>query len=95
MWKKNECDLLMDWIRSSRKGEKLLLAKILTFSANRSQIKNTETEFGGNRKVALILSWWREEHSRLMPQALCPLSMRSLGACGSLQSGVSDEEQRC
>jgi len=39
-----------------------------------------ETEFGGNKKVALILSWQRGEHSRLMPQELCPLSMRSLGA---------------
>ena len=39
-----------------------------------------ETEFGGNRKVALILSWWRGGHSRFMPQELCPLSIRSLGA---------------
>ena len=35
------------------------LVKILAFSDNRSQIKNTETEFGGNRKSALILSWRR------------------------------------
>ena len=35
-------------------------------------------KFGGNRKVALILSWWRGEHSRLMPQELCPTLMRSL-----------------
>ena len=33
----------------------ILLAKILAFSASQSQIKNAE--FGGNRKVALILSW--------------------------------------
>jgi len=34
-------------------------AKILAFSAHQSGIKNMETEFGGNRKVALILSWQR------------------------------------
>ena len=37
----------------------MLPAKALAFSAHRSQIKNMETEFGGNigyRKVALILS---------------------------------------
>ena len=32
-------------------------AKIVAFSAHQSRIKNTETEFGGSRKVALILSW--------------------------------------
>ena len=55
-----------------------------------------EEEFGGNRKVALILSWQRAEHRRLMPQELFPTSMSSLGAYthkGS-QSGVGDEEQR-
>ena len=31
-----------------------------------------ETEFGGNIKVALILSQQRGEHSRLMLQELCP-----------------------
>jgi len=31
-----------------------------------------ETEFGGNRKVALILSRQRAEHSSLMPQELRP-----------------------
>ena len=35
------------------------LAKILAFSAHWNQIKNTETESGGNRKSALILSWQR------------------------------------
>ena len=72
--------MLTDWIQSSRKGEKLLLAKILAFSAPQSQIKNTEIEFGKNRKVALILSQQRGEQSRLMPQKLSPLSMRNLGA---------------
>ena len=33
----------------------MLLAKILAFSAHQSRIEK-ETEFGGNRKVALILS---------------------------------------
>ena len=43
----------------------LLSTKILAFSAHQSQVKNMETEFEGNRKVALILSQQREEHSRL------------------------------
>ena len=30
--------------------------------------------FGGNRKVALILSLQRGEQSRLVPQELCPPS---------------------
>ena len=30
-----------------------------------------ETEFGGNRKVAFILSWQRVEHRRFTPQELC------------------------
>ena len=38
-----------------------------------------ETEFGGNRKVALILSRQRAERSSLMPQELCPRSMRDKG----------------
>ena len=41
-----------EWIFSD-----LLLAKTLAFSAHWSRIKSTETEFGGNRKVALIVSW--------------------------------------
>ena len=56
-----------------------------------------ETEFGGNRKVALILSWQRGEHSRLMPQELCPSSRGSLG--DYIDEGskfwVGDEEQMC
>ena len=38
-----------------------------------------ETELGGNRKVALILSRWRREHSRLKLQEP-PLPIRNLGA---------------
>ena len=38
-----------------------------------------ETEFGRNRKVALILSQQRGEHSRFMPQKLCPLLEKSRG----------------
>ena len=30
------------------------------------------TEFGGDRKLVFILSQWRGEHNRLMPQNLCP-----------------------
>ena len=57
----------------------ILLAKILAFSDSQCQIKSAE--FGGNRKVALILSQWGREHNRFMPQELCPLTltMRSLG----------------
>ena len=62
----------------------LLPAEILAFSAYWSWMKNMETEFGGNRKVAFILSWRRGEHSRLTPEELCPhphpRSTRSLGA---------------
>ena len=53
--------------------------EILAFFARRSRIKNTEAEFGGNKKVALILTRWRV-HRRLMPQELCPSSTSSLGA---------------
>ena len=49
-----------------------------------------EIEFGGNRKVALILNWWREEHSRFMPQEQHLPRMRSLSLCfKSLQSCLS------
>ena len=34
-------------------------------------MKNTGTEFGESRKVALILSQLRGEHSRITPQELC------------------------
>ena len=45
-----------------------------------------EIEFGGNRKVALILNWW----SRFTPQEQCLPSMRSLSVCvKSLQSCLS------
>ena len=37
------------------KSRTLLPAKILAFSTH--QMKNTETEFGANRKVVFILSW--------------------------------------
>ena len=65
-------------------------------TAHQSQMKNMETEFGGDRKVAFILSWQRGEYSRLMPQELCSLHEESRGLYvgkGS-QSGVSDEEQK-
>ena len=76
------------------KSQTLLPAKISAFSTH--QMKNTETEFGGDRKVAFILSWQRGEYSRLMPQELCSLHEESRGLYvgkGS-QSGVSDEEQK-
>ena len=62
---------------------RLLPAKILAFCVHRSQMKNTKTEFRGNRKAVLILSWQRGEDSRLAPQELCPPSpppLRSLRA---------------
>ena len=43
-------------------------------------MKNTETEVGENRKVVFILSQWKGEHGTLMPQELCSVSMRNLGA---------------
>ena len=36
-------------------------AKILAFSTHRGQIKNMETEFGGNRKVVLIFCRRKED----------------------------------
>ena len=61
-------------------------------------LKNTETEFGGNKKLALILSWQRGKQSRLMPQELCttpPWEVQGLIWHEGSQSGVSEEEQRC
>ena len=49
----------------------LLLAKISAFSAHQSQMKKYG-EFGGNRKVAVVLSRWRGEQRRLRPQELAP-----------------------
>ena len=52
------------WVRSSLARDQTqnpfvesVAAKILAFSAHQSGIKNMETEFGGHRKEALILSW--------------------------------------
>lgn len=59
-------------------------------------MKNTETGFGGNSKVALILTWQRRECSRLTSQELVP----TLGGIqGHIQdesswSRAGDEEQR-
>ena len=44
----------------------------------RAESKNTETEYGGNRKVTLILSQQRGEHSRLKPQERCHEPSRGL-----------------
>ena len=79
-------------MHENSKALTLLVAKILALS----EIRDMEAEFGGNRKVALILSWQRGEQGRLMLQELFPASMSSLGASmrkGS-KSGVGDEEQR-
>ena len=46
----------------------VLLAKILAISVTEVEFKNMEIQSGGNRKVALVVSWWRGEH---MPQELC------------------------
>ena len=70
----------------------MLLAKILAFSAHRNQMKNTETEFERNRKVAFILSRQKGEHSSRMLQELCLCSMRgSLGAY--IRKGLSVRSQ--
>ena len=69
------------------KPAKFLLAKILAFSAHKSWIKNTETKFGGKKKVVLILSQWRGEHSKLMPQELCPPHEGSRGLYKMRASG--------
>ena len=49
----------------------LLLAKILAFSTQWSQIKNTETEFDGDKKVAFIPNTAEREHNRVMSQGMC------------------------
>ena len=76
------------WARSKREGS----WSTLSFSKNscwlkswlslptETECKNAETEFGGKRKVTLILSQWRGAQSRFMPQELCPPCMSSLGA---------------
>ena len=43
-------------------------------------------EFGGDRKVALILNQWRGQHSRLMPQKLCPPSHEEVKVIHSVLS---------
>ena len=37
-----------------------------------AKLKNMEIEFGGDRKITLILRQLRGEDSRLVPQGLCP-----------------------
>ena len=76
----------------------VLLAKILSSSAQWSWMKNVETEFGGNRKVALILSQRRGEHSRLLPRNLClpphhPATLRGLSSVQFSRSIVSNSLQ--
>ena len=100
------CPYLAEWLSQTKKmfgwlqksgfytkwKYPLLPAKILAFSAYQSQMKNTE--FGGNRKVAFILSQRRGEHSKLMPQELCSCSMKSLGVYirQGIEVRVSDKE---
>ena len=64
----------------------LLLAKIFAFSANQTYIKKNYREFERNRKVALILSQQRGEHSRIIPQELCPPSPSPMRRISSVQS---------
>ena len=64
--------------------------EILAFFARRSQIKNTGAEFGGNKKMALILTWWRVHRRRMPPRTVPFLHEESRGS----KSGVRDEEQR-
>ena len=63
----------------------LLLAKIFAFSANQTYIKKNYREFERNRKVALILSQQRGEHSRIIPQELCPPSPSPMRRISSVQ----------
>lgn len=54
-----------------------------------------EIEFGGDRKITLILRQLRGEHSRLVPQGLCPplaWGTEKLDRWGS-QSGVCNKEK--
>lgn len=72
----------------------LLLAKILAFSAHQSQMKNIETEFGGNAKMALILSLQEENTVGFCLKNLPLLHEESRGVYKIRHTGVSDEEQR-
>ena len=56
-------------------------------------MKNTETEFGENKRVALILSQRRGEQARAST-TVCP-SHEELGGGDDYIDEVSDEEQRC
>ena len=47
-----------------------VIAKVMTLSTHQCQMKNTETEFRGYRKMVLILCPVRGEYSRLAPQEL-------------------------
>ena len=67
----------------------MFLAKILALSS-KAKLKNTETGFEGNRKVALIISEWRGKDNKLMPQELFPRSM-NLGAY--LRQGLAVRSQ--
>ena len=77
---------------------RMLLAKIWAYSAHQSQKKSKETETGGNRKVAFILSeGGRGEHSRVTPQDLCPhLHEKSRGfyKAGIQESAMRTEADR-
>ena len=55
----------------------MLLAKILALSS-KAKLKNTETGFEGNRKVALVLIQQRGERSRLLLVRL-PSNKKSRG----------------
>ena len=72
----------------------LLLAKILAFSAHQSQMKNMETEFGGNAKTALVLSLQKENTVGFCLKNRALHHEESRGAYKTRHSGVSDEEQR-
>ena len=47
-----------------------VIAKVMTLSTHQLQMKNTETEFRGHRKMALFLCPVRGEYSRLAPQEI-------------------------
>ena len=58
----------------------LLLAKNLAFFDHQNLIKNTETEFGGNRKVVLFSVGGEGSTAGTWLKNCPPSSMRSLGA---------------
>ena len=71
-------------------------AKSLGFLCPLKLNKKVQRQFGGNRKVALILRQQRADTTSSCPRTVPPTSMRSLKAYTwwGLPAGVGDEEQK-